>query len=421
MKKLLYILSGNLSTTPRALQSIKTANIRYKVAIICVNRGNNWQRLDKILVDENKLNYKSISLQRKPFFNWLISSFINKLAEIIYPFFNKSIKINAWASSKTMYLLEKELGKTIEEYDLIIAHSYSSLYPAYQFSTKHQIPFIFDIEDYHPGEKCSQDEKRRREFLMKKLLPAAAGITYASPLIGEYSLKLIEKTSQDFPSETGKWVLINNSFSQNEFEYKENKSKKVKFIWFSQNISASRGLELVIPALEKFQDEVEITLIGNLNQNFYSTFLHSYNNFIQIEEPVIQSELHCKIAQFDIGLAVEISTFDVNKDIALSNKIFSYAQAGLYILTTDTKTQKQFISENPNLGILTAQTIPEIEKQIEWIIQNILNIRAEKKNRFEYAKKLAWENESQKLLDLWENTLGAVENPLNGVFVESSS
>ena len=46
-----------------------------------------------------------------------------------------------------------------------------------------------------------------------------------------------------------------------------------------------------------------------------------------------------------------------------------------------------------------------MEKAIEKIINNIDSIRANKKLRFEYAKKLAWENEAKKLSAIWDNIL----------------
>ncbi|NJO88493.1 MAG: hypothetical protein HC831_05650 [Chloroflexia bacterium] len=46
-----------------------------------------------------------------------------------------------------------------------------------------------------------------------------------------------------------------------------------------------------------------------------------------------------------------------------------------------------------------------MEKAIEKIINNIDQIRTNKKFRFEYAKKLAWENEGSKLLNVWDSIL----------------
>ncbi|MDX1652585.1 MAG: hypothetical protein R3277_08840 [Brumimicrobium sp.] len=402
MKKILYILSGNLSTTPRALQSIKTAKQHYEVEVLGVNRSDVWAKIDTNLIDENSINYKTVSLKRDSFFTWLTSSIVHSISQKIYKFFSKNIHVTAYASSKTMYLLKKELKKYNKQYDLVIAHSYGSLYPAYIYSRRNNIPFIFDIEDFHPGEAISnnnQFEAERKEFLMKKLLSKASFITYASPLIGSYSLKLLD----DYPDD--RHSLINNCFSELDFSMIDKKSEKINFVWFSQNITAGRGLETIIPILYNSRKYIHLTLIGNLYSDFYTKFLKQYKDAITFISPLSQRELNERLADFDIGLALELKSSDANRDICLTNKIFAYAQAGLYVLATDTRAQTQFINEHSLLGALYTPNTQELKNRLEFIINSINEIRKDKQTRFDYAKRLSWENESLKLIEVWENLL----------------
>jgi len=402
-KKLLFISKDNLTTNPRLQKELKLAvSIGYEVDFIGFYSGNWSDDIDKEITQNIDANFYYIPATRKPFFPWLISTLKERILQKIYPYFKNSIKINAFAHSKRTILLCKHLTYNEKKYDLIIAHTLASLYPAYKLSKKLKIPFIFDIEDYHPGEIIStdaQNETVRRIFLMKKLLTKAALITYASPLIGKESLKLLN----NFKNENHQ--LINNCFSNKEFQFKENKSEKIKFVWFSQNIAAGRGLELVIPALANYKDKIELNLIGNLYQNFHRDFLSKYFDFIKIHKPLPQKELNLKLSEFDIGLAIELVSADLNRNICLTNKIFAYAQSGLYVLATDTSAQKLFIKEHENVGVVSAQNVEEIQKQISMIIQNINLIRKEKKKRFEYAQNLAWEIESKKLIGVWSNLL----------------
>ncbi|MFN8256710.1 MAG: hypothetical protein U0W24_13530 [Bacteroidales bacterium] len=234
---------------------------------------------------------------------------------------------------------------------------------------------------------------------MQRLLPHAAYISYASPQIGEYSLKLLP------PGNIPPHFLVNNCFGRDEFQLEENNSMEVKFVWFSQNISAGRGLELLLPALYKFKDKVKLVLIGNLYSSFYSDFLSGFSEILQIYEPLPQVDLNRLVCHFDLGLAIELKSADLNRDICLTNKIFTYAQAGLYILATNTSAQELFMSEHRELGEVSGQTPQEMEKVIKDIIENIDTIRKNKKNRFEYAKKLSWENEGEKLLKAWKEII----------------
>ena len=398
-KKLLFISSTNLTTNPRLLKELKLAvDLGYKVDFIGFKLANWSDKIDETIIENIKANFHYLPITRDNFVSWLISSLIEKLAQKLYPLLKNSLKINAYAHSKRSFLLSKHLKNKNKKYDLIVAHTLPTLYPAYKFAKRTNTKFTFDIEDYHPGEFVAIDvdnEKARRFFLMKTILPKASYITYASPLIGKYSLKLLDSYPKN------KHQLISNSFSQTEFQHKENDSYKVKFVWFSQNIAAGRGLELVLPALKQFSDKVELYLIGNLYPAFYDTFLSKYSNFIKIEEPLSQKALNLKLSNIDIGLALELNTADFNRQICLTNKIFAYAHSGLYILATNTQAQVQFMKEHEYIGALTAQTTEAFEKSIKEIINNIDEIRKNKQKRFEYAQQLAWENEREKLVSIW--------------------
>jgi hypothetical protein len=467
VKKLLFLTTTNLSTNPRLLKELKLADEKgYKCTFIGFKLGNWSDNTEQEHVKSlAKVKFIYLSATKASFFEWFVTTLVWRLSGTLNILFDKSRKISAYAHNKRTWQLVRKIKQIKKGYDLVVAHNLGALYPVFVFSKKNNIPFAFDIEDYHPGEKCSPAEKQRRELLMRKLLPKATYISYASPLIGQYSSELVTKKSAprlktvsirsgarcisvdrykevlEYDNETmPENFLINNSFSEKEFQLKENNSEKLQFVWFSQNITWGRGLEQMVPALAKFKDKLKISLIGNKRQDFHEEFLKEYDDFIEYVKPLPQKELNLKISEFDVGLAIEISDIDLNKDIALSNKIFAYTQAGLFVLATDTSAQKQFIEEHnarcgfdsvetgfdfaqpPTLaaternrklsgaetngiGLLTPQSTVEMEKTIEKIINNIDEIRANKKLRFEYAKRLAWENEGSKLLDVWDGIL----------------
>ena len=76
-----------------------------------------------------------------------------------------------------------------------------------------------------------------------------------------------------------KLILVQNYFSKYDFKInKEEISSKVKLVWFSQNIDFNRGLEQIIPILEKnkiyvFNDRNHFDLdstVGNIKKRLYS-------------------------------------------------------------------------------------------------------------------------------------------------------
>jgi len=391
--KLLFILSGNLSTTPRALKNILALRKKHDIYIVAINRSERWLRKDMDLLKLFSLNYYFLNLMRNNSFVWWYAGFLQKIAQKWYGK-NASLQKTAFASEKASILLWLYLKKDRRKYDFIFAHSYGSIFPAYEHAGRLGIPFVVDIEDFYPGEKIAVDnpaEKERREFLLKKILPESKHFFYASPLIGLYTLNLLPQNT------IPKHSLLNNSFPQHEFILKNTNYDKLRLVWFSQTIDKGRGLEFILPVLQEYSQNLHFTIFGYLNNVFYEDVLKKYS-FVYIEDALPQKQLHRRLCEFDIGLALELKSTDLNKDLALSNKLFAYSQAGLYILATDTAAQTQWLNTQKNAGIICRQNdISHCRQQIEYIINNKETILQNKKQRFLNAKKLAWEHEIDKL------------------------
>lgn len=389
-KTILYILSGNLSTTPRALKSILYLREYYQVKIVLINRAERWRQKDQALIAQYQLEVISVNLGRKPFWPWLLASLKQQAALRLSPFFRRNRLINAYASNKAAILLWQKIKKLDGPVDLILAHSGGSFYPAWRLSNYLKVPFLFDIEDYHPGESIRRHpaaEKRRREFLMQAILPAAVGLSSASPHIGAHTLKLVG----GHPNHR----VILNSFPATEFTQplSGTTTGPVKLVWFSQTIGPGRGLEQVFAAA-KAHPEVEFHLIGNPKPGYLEGFQLPSN--IHLHPIMSQAALHAFLSTMDIGLALEPGK-DFNNEIALSNKILAYAQAGLYILATDTRGQRQFLK---SLDYRAGEIMDaELSDALKHIDSGQLSL-SRKVERWEKAKAFAWEAEQQKLLSL---------------------
>jgi len=250
-----------------------------------------------------------------------------------------------------------------------------------------------------PAKLSAQTQKTKGNAVNFNLLPQTDFFTYASPLFLEQITKLTGATK--LPEN----FYIANSFPGDFFSLEINASDKISFVWFSQNIAPGRGLELLLPALWLHRQKIHLTLIGNLYDDFYKEFLARYKEILTIKKPMEEKELYAEICKHDIGCAIEISSIDINKDMALSNKIYAYAQAGLFILATDTQGQKWFIEKYPYFGILAQQSTEGLDNKISFILRKAGLIRSTKNLRFAKAKELSWENEEIKLVDKWQKLI----------------
>ena len=131
---------------------------------------------------------------------------------------------------------------------------------------------------------------------------------------------------------------------------------------------------------------------------------------IYLHGPVSPVELISFAAQFDVGLASE-NNVPLNRDICLTNKLFTYLQSGLAIVASNTTAQQAFIVENPETGKLYDRANPQslVDILLDYEANREMLLNARKASLKLGRQKLNWENESIKYLSLVNKTLNKFE------------
>ena len=398
--KFLFITTNNLSTNPRLRKEIYHAASRNDSIHLVAFKLDNWSdRFDREIVSNLKMESTCLSATRHPYPSWFRATLVNLVCKILWPFFKKNIKITAFAHHKRSYQLIQALKRIRHPADRVISHNLGALYPAWWFARKHGLPFNFDVEDYYPGEKMNNPqsaEKARRLYLMRELMPDASHVTYAAPLIGQ-------KVQEEIPLHRERFILINNTFPEAEF-IRENRTEthsKIQLIWFSQKIGYHRGLEPLIRALSHWSEKFSLTLAGWMDPVFYREHIAEHEAFITCLDPLPQQELHRRLSNYDVGLAVENAASDLNRDICLTNKIWAYYLSGLYILASDTSAQLEFMTQRKDHGMTFNPDT--LDGSLLFIQQEIETIRVRSKERQRRALKESYEAEIPRLEATWRN------------------
>jgi glycosyltransferase involved in cell wall biosynthesis len=165
-------------------------------------------------------------------------------------------------------------------------------------------------------------------------------------------------------------------------------------LWFEEHHATTESLNL--------------TIIGDLDPDFDAKIITKLKNgkvgkHLHILPPMSQMELHKSLALYDVGLALEFDDSDLNRQLCLTNKMLAYAQAGLYILATDTPAQKQFMQDHKKFGMLCGQTPEEIRDGLKVIMSQREIVRLHRHERFINAQEISWEMETEKLKTIINN------------------
>ena len=120
-------------------------------------------------------------------------------------------------------------------------------------------------------------------------------------------------------------------------------------------------------------------------------------------------ELPLFASKFDVGMALELIVPE-NRNLCLTNKIFTYLLAGNCVLVSDTTAQKEFIKRYPAVGALYKHDdVTDLCRVIKYFNDNRDQLDNCKRESSELAKQtLNWETESSKLTNMIDAIIGAV-------------
>jgi glycosyltransferase involved in cell wall biosynthesis len=392
----LFISTSNLASNPRLLKELGLAmNYFDEIEVIQFSLGGWSDRItEKLKRDFPVISFVELSATRKPILPWALSTIQQLLLKKInYKWLN--CKLIAFSLNKRSIILSRYLGQNKNHYDWIIAHNPGAFYPAYEIANRINGKLGLDIEDYHPGEYIHTAMSERMLEMMKCILPQAHYCSFAAPLIQK-------EIESKIPNKTQRWFTVINGFSQGEFTELSlpKKSDKIKMVWFSQNITPGRGLEKFIQVMSEFKDVIEFHLIGDLSAT-NKDLLFKSNAEIIIHSPMLQTALHEFLSSFHVGLATD-PPINRNRELAITNKLLAYAQAGLFIVSISAQGQNEFLEQSGlNFTILENEE-NQIKQCLNGLVEYYRKDKFNSRSQFDIAKKYSWESINSELIEVWK-------------------
>ncbi|MCR8560175.1 hypothetical protein KXD93_21160 [Mucilaginibacter sp. BJC16-A38] len=404
MKKVTFITTGQPTTNPRLVKEAELLKaLGYDVHVIyCFYQA--WaEKYDLEIVSRNPGMYTICGGHpENDKLHYFKTRLRQKICSIIFKFIN-------WPG-----IAENAINRTYEEAKsvarlqrsgLYIAHNLGALPVAVIAAGHNKAKVGYDAEDMHSGQFISEqdDGYRLNKYIEEKYFTKIDYFTAASPLIAEnYKnvYRYLEPTviNNVFPK-TGK-VIVRNP----------DESAPLKLFWFSQTVGPDRGLEQVIEAIGLSKRYILFELLGHCSATYLAYIKDFAKNKglgedqLKIHKAVSPEGILKIAAGFDIGMASETGS-PLNRDICLTNKIFTYLQCGLCILASDTRAQTLFLEQYPLSGQLYNKNDPRTLATLLSMYDKDRYLLFQTK-KFNYAlgqDKLNWEHESLQFIKLIEN------------------
>jgi glycosyltransferase involved in cell wall biosynthesis len=308
--------------------------------------------------------------------------FIFNRGFIFYACFN--IRLFFW-------LLFREKG-------IIVSNDLDTLPSCWLVSRIRHTPLIYDSHEYFTEVPELIGRKFVRNFWLKiekSLLPRLKyAYTVSGPIAEEYQ----KKYNVDFR------VIRNLPYRlQHPIKRPDLLScNPIRLIIYQGSLNPGRGIESMILSMKNIYDyKMQIFGDGPLRGKLEKLVKENcLSDRIQFMGRIPLKDLPSYTVQASLGISLE-ENLGKNYYYSLPNKLFDYIQARLPVLVSGLPEMKKII-EKYNIGMITESNDPEI---IAGIIRDMMGDEEKriiwKKNLKIAAEELCWENEKDKLIDIY--------------------
>lgn len=400
--KICLITPGHISSNPRLVKEATGLSASgYQVNVIFTQYVDYQIPFDLEIIKNNPAITFEPLRWNKGFFpkQYLASGikkiiwFVNKLSK--KPYFYLPLMLN-----RNYYW---QLKKAIEaKADIYIGHNLGALAISINAAKKNEAFSCFDAEDFHRQENNDNDQSilyNTVKSIEDQYMPRLHQLTAASPGIASAYENLYLNLQAK---------VINNVFPKYLLKNPQERRSiaGLKLFWFSQTIGQGRGLEDAIKAIGLLRNpSITLTLLGDIDeqQTKYFVKIATESQLLSTQllfiKPVQSDQIFELANQHDVGLALE-RDFPLNRDICLTNKIFTYLTSGIAVIASETSAQKAFLQQYPRIG--RSYPIGHVEvlaSIIHYYANNPISLSASKNEAYKVAEeKFNWENEMQSFL-----------------------
>jgi glycosyltransferase involved in cell wall biosynthesis len=397
MKKILILSSAHLCRNPRVVKEATTLGAAgYDVTVMSISVQPRFEQLDAELM--RGLPFKRVVL------DYAAGTTAARLADFIQ-------RGATWTARKLCSELELESAQTLGPAsallrfartvpaDLTIVHTEIPIWAA-QYLIREGRRIAVDVEDWYSEDLLYADRKSRPLKLLRRAEEFALRHAAYTSATAQSMADALTSAYHCAPP-----IVIRNTFPLQPRSRVDAPAAggAPSFIWFSQTIGPGRGLELFFAAWARTTRPSRVYLLGEERPGYRQKLLarlpparRADLHFIPLVTP---DELPFKLAEFDLGLALE-PHWPLNRNITITNKILQYLNAGLAVIATDTAGQQEVMRAAPDCGLLiTAHETTEYALKLDALLGDPPRLRAmQRAARASAEREFCWEHDAPRLL-----------------------
>ncbi len=301
--------------------------------------------------------------------------------------------------------------------ELYIAHYPAALPAAALAAQVHAGRYAFDAEDFHLGDFPENFAYEPQRQLLRKIearyLPSCVLITAASPGIAQayadaYGLPLPTVVRNVFPlAHAPEGPSARGSAAPGPSLY-----------WFSQTIGPDRGLECAVRAIALAKSQPHLYLRGFISTQ-YRHLLEDLARSVGVGyrlhllAPAPPEQMERLAATYDLGLVAETGATP-NRRIALTNKLLTFALAGVPAVISDIPAHRDYCQQaGAAVSLFRVEDPISLASSIDSLLNDSNALKERRAAAFKLGlEQLNWDREKQTLVKAIEKlSLSPCSNP----------
>lgn len=388
--RVLVVMPGQLSTTPRMVKVADSlADAGYAVRVVSASFVDWAREADRRMVTTRPWQWSAVEHSREhaPVVH-AVSGARRHLARSIARFTGPDAA-PWWAVTRAVTrVFDELLRRGLEtDVDFVYSGSFGGIPVADAIGRRRGVPFAVDLEDLHTAESVAPDQVLHHGLarrVLERVLPRARFATTGS-----------EGMAERYREEFGvRPAVLHNVFrlpSSTPAIAREHDGP-LRLYWFSQTIGPGRGIEDMVSAALAAGVPAEITLRGRVAGDYVDRVRRmtaaAPNVSLTIEPPCDPDRLIELSATHDVGFASEHDQVE-NRQVCLTNKVFTYLLAGVPVAMNDTRAQKHLGAELGEAAFV--YRTGEIAPLAAW-----LRALATDRARLRRAREAAWQQAARR-------------------------
>jgi glycosyltransferase involved in cell wall biosynthesis len=413
VKRVCLISPGHVAFNPRLVKEADAlSSAGFAVHVIAANNLKHLRLLDESILKEAAWSFELVGggsgaidfLRRGR----------TKVAKKLLGFSNSdSLRLHEWAHHSLTELLKTAAQR--HRADLYIAHYIAALPAAHAAARQNDSIWGFDAEDYHLGEfekdKLESIEARAVRKLENAYLPHARHFTGASDGI-------VAAYAGDYKMLSPNVVL--NVFPRANAALGPTKMGRARpgpsIYWFSQTIGTNRGLECAVRAISRARSKPHLYLRGYLQSGIEDKLNDIARPLGAIDRihylpAALGADMESLASDHDIGLVAETG-YTKNRDIALTNKLFSFLLAGVAVVASDTSAHRAIAEMCDAIVLFSIDSDVALAKVFDDLLLNPTALeKARLKSWTAGQNQFNWDLEQKKIIDAVRAHIGP---PIDG-------